>query len=144
MVSYKENLGTLFSKPSNGTRVPHCRSLVMHRLVRPCLNQLFAIAIEFADQLWRSAQTRSRCASTAFWRWSRSRKRCSDARITGRVPHSLHRGSIRSTALMSWPHLSHWSPRASTYRHVSTGQTPSTNRSARKLKNVSLVEYQYN
>jgi len=49
----------------------------------------------------------------------------------GVCEQSLQRGRFNSTALMSFPHLSHWSPRASSYAH--NGHIPSTNRSARNL-----------
>ena len=36
-------------------------------------------------------------------------------------------GLMRSTALISLPHLSHWSPLASLYPHPASGHSPSTN-----------------
>jgi len=63
--------------------------------------------------------------------WGRSKNKCFELFSTGDWAHSLQRGCFKSTALMSLPHRSHWSPRASSYAH--NGQIPSTNRSARNL-----------
>ena len=61
----------------------------------------------------------------------RSRNKCCELFSTGVRAQSLQRGCFNSTALMSLPQRSHWSPRASSY--AQSGQIPSTNRSARNL-----------
>ena len=62
----------------------------------------------------------------------RSRNRWSLDRTSGVLLHSLHVGLISSMALINFPHLSHWSPLASSY--IQSGHVPSTKRSAKNLK----------
>ena len=46
-------------------------------------------------------------------------------------------GLMRSTALISLPHLSHWSPLASLYPHPASGHSPSTNLAKSSLERGS-------
>jgi len=49
----------------------------------------------------------------------------------------LHVGLFNSVEFRSFPHLSHWSPRAESYSHPGVGQVPSTRRLAKNLSHVS-------
>ena len=101
---------TLLSYPLKGTGVPHFKSLVIHLGWSPPFNQDLAITLalllHFSDDL--SNHSSRSCSS-----WGRSRNRWLLVLIFGHFEQSLQRGDFNSTALMSLPQASHWSPRAS-------------------------------
>jgi hypothetical protein len=67
------------------------------------------LAVHAPSLLLRAIHSRS-----AGSRRGRSRNRWCDVRTSTACPRSaLHRGATSSVALSSLPHLSHWSPRAS-------------------------------
>ena len=61
--------------------------------------------------------------------FGRLRKRWREVRTSGLHPVNLQRGLTRSIAFNSLPHLSHWSPRASSYPHSDKGHVPIGQRS---------------
>ena len=74
----------------------------------------------------------------------RSRNRWLEVFTTGGLLHNLHLGFLRSTAFSNFPHLSHWSPLASSYPQPASGQVPSTKRSARNLKKGKKIKFFWN
>lgn len=121
-----------FFEPSRGTGVPHLRSRVIQRCSSPDLIHDFAMAIAFEDQWEFSAVvTLLINSSTLGLNCFKSRNTWFEDFTTGVWEQMWHLGSISSTASMSFPHLSHWSPRASSYLQL--GHVPETNRSAKNL-----------
>lgn len=92
--------------------MPHLRSRVMQRLVRPCLSQAPVISELLLDHL-PSLLALSTNAWHLSWIVGRSRKMWLDDLMMGVELQILQRGLTSSVAFRSLPQPSHWSPRAS-------------------------------
>ena len=92
--------------------VPHLRSRVMHLPLRPSLRRALVNWIELAVH-WPFSAARSNHYSCKGWILGKSMNTCFDFLISGVDPVTFDLGLIRSTALRSFPHWSHWSPLAS-------------------------------
>ena len=114
---------TLSSNPSFGTLVPHLRSLVIHRGCSPFFIHVFAITLALLVHNLDASSIHSVNFASIF---GKSMNICLLVFVLGVALHILHLGFWSSTALINFPHLSHWSPLASSKPQPGSGQVPST------------------
>ena len=130
------------SSSISGIFTPHFKSLVTEEGFSPALNLGSTIfPRELTTGFWDQApdfQLSLIHVSSLGCTESNLMYMCQEGReVTLCVGETWHRGSVRSTGSSVREQLSHWSPRASSYKQY--GHVPSTNRSARNLNAIKLT-----
>ena len=114
---------TLSSYPCLGTLVPHLRSRVIHRGCRPFFIHVLAITRALLVHACDASSIHCVSLGSIF---GKSMKICLLVFVFGVELQILHLGFRSSTALISFPHVSHWSPLASSKPQPGCGHPPST------------------
>ena len=95
---------TLSSYPCLGTLVPHLRSRVIHRGCRPFFIHVLAITLALLVHAWDASSIHCVSLGSIF---GKSMKICLLVFVFGVELQILHLGFRSSTALISFPHVSH-------------------------------------
>ena len=115
-------------RSSNGISIPHSRSLVIARSIKPSVTNDFDQLITWGLQSFLTSSHGIRSSASEL----SLRKKCSVSLNSAGDPEILLTGLINSSGSNVDPQISHWSPRAPSAPHSVLGHVPSTYLSGRK------------